>query len=226
MSARRYAVGVRALLLISLAGCTSVGAFQRAETLPLGAMEAAVESHLQLSVGRDSFSTLPMWGVRGRFGLSSFADVTVRFGPAGLEAQPKFMLTTRDAPVVVSLAPSLGGTMLVPNNLFGAGLHLSLPLYVGVALRGGHQVLLVPRVHDALTVVSAGQVGGTVNVLSAGGAVGVAISAGPVDLVPDIGFLVPIATTTWRSDFPAGTALGSARITLQTNFSIALRSKR
>lgn len=217
---------MRVWLLMLASGCTSVGAFQRAETLPRGSMEAAVESHLQATVGRDAFSTLPMWGVRGRFGINDWADISVRFGPSGLEAQPKFMLTSKDANVVLSLAPSVGGTMVVPNNLFGAGLHVSLPLYVGFKLKNGHEVVLVPRLHDALTVLSAGQVGGTVNVVSAGGAVGVVISAGVLDLIPDVGVLVPLATTTWRSDFPAGTAFGSSRIVLQVNLTVALRSKR
>lgn len=216
----------RALLVAIASGCTSVGAFQRAETLPPRAMEASIETSLQLTVGRDTFTSVPMSGVRGRFGLSDRADLTVRLGPIGLEVQPKFMLSARDARVIVSLAPSLGGTFVAPNNLFGGALHVSLPVYVGVALANGHQLVLVPRLHDAVTTLSAGQVGGTVNVLSIGGAVGLALALGKIELVPDVGVLVPLTTTTWRSDLPTGTALGSAKIAVQSNLTFSFRSQR
>lgn len=215
-----------ALVIAWLSGCSSVGAFQRAETLPPRAMEAAVETSLGITAGRDVFTTVPMSGVRGRFGLGERTDVTVRLGPMGLELQPKFMLTPRGSKVIVSLAPSLGGTFVAPNNLFGGALHGSLPAYVGLQLANGHQLLLVPRLHDAITTFSAGNLGGTVNVFSVGGAIGLALALGPVDVVPDLGVLVPVTTTTWRSDLPTGTALGSAKISFQTNLSFAVRSRR
>jgi hypothetical protein len=188
-------------------------------------MEAALEGSLQAMVGKDALSTLPMSGVRGRFGLAERVDLSVRVGPSGLEVQPKFMLTSRDG-VVVSLAPSVGGTFFAPNNLFSGAVHAALPLYVGVPLPRGNQLVVVPRLHDALTTLSAGQVGGTVNVLSVGAAVGVSFAAGPLELLPDVGVLVPVTTTTWRSDLPTGTALGSARITLQSNLTVSFRSRR
>lgn len=222
-----YEAEVRGALVIAwLSGCTSVGAFQRAETLPPGAMEASIESSLGLTVGRDTFTTVPMGGVRGRFGLAERVDLSVRLGPMGLEAQPKIMLTARDGPVVVSLAPSVGGTFVAPNNLFGGALHASLPVYVGVRLSNGHQLVLVPRLHDALTTLSAGSVGGTVNVFSVGGAVGLALAIGQLEIVPDVGVLIPVTTTTWRSDLPTGTALGSAKVTFQSNLTFSFRSRR
>jgi hypothetical protein len=93
-----------------------VGAFQRAETLQPGELEAALEGSTQLAVGRDALTSFPMMGVRARFGLSERVDLSVRVGPMGLEAQPKVRLTAREAPVLVSLSPSLGGSVVAPNR--------------------------------------------------------------------------------------------------------------
>ena len=64
------------------------------------------------------------------------------------------------------------------------------------------------------------------NTFSLGGAVGVAVKVKRFQFIPDLGFLAPLATTTWRSDLPSGTVWGQGRWTFQANVTITLGSVR
>lgn len=208
-----------------LSGCASVGVFQSAETLGRKQWELAAEVSSQAQASHDSLSLYPMGGVAFRYGVHESVDVGARLGPGGFELLSKFMLTSRDG-VVVSVAPSAGGTFWVPSGLVLATGQLSVPVLVGVPLGKRVQLVLAPRVHDSLFVLSAGQAGGTTNTLFAGAAVGVAVKLGRFKVIPDVGFLAPLATTTWRSDLPPGTVWGQGRWTFQGNVTFTLGSAR
>ncbi|MFT3711006.1 MAG: hypothetical protein QM817_25550 [Archangium sp.] len=185
-------------LLLLLNGCASVGVFQSAETLGRKNWELGVELSTQAATSFDSLSVYGLSGVHFRYGISDPIDVGLRVGPAGVEVSSKFMLTPRGNAAIVSLAPSVGGTFSVPSGIaIGTG-QASLPVLIGVPLSQRLQLVLAPKLHDSLFAMSAGQAGGTVNQVFLGGAVGVVIKLGRFKIIPDVGFLAPIATTTWR----------------------------
>ena len=209
---------------MALSGCASVGVFQQAETLGKGRWQLAAELSSQAQAGHDSLSLYPAFGVAFRYGLTDSFDLGAMLGPSGVEAQAKVML--KKSGVIVSLAPLIGGTFNMPNGLiFGTG-QLALPVLIGINLSERVQLIFAPRAHDGLIVLSAGQAGGTVNTFSLGGAVGVSVKVKRFQFIPDVGFLAPIATTTWRSDLPSGTVWGQGRWTFQVNLTVTLGSVR
>lgn len=213
------------LCALALTSCASVGVFQQAETLGKGRWQLGAELSSQAQAGHDSLSLYPAFGVAFRYGITETLDVGAKLGPSGVEAQAKVMLTGKSG-VIVSLAPLLGGTFNMPSGLiFGTG-QAALPVLIGVPLSQRVQLIFAPRIHDGLLVLSAGQAGGTVNTFSLGGAVGVAIKVKRFQFIPDVGFLAPVATTTWRSDLPAGTVWGQGRWTFQANVTVTLGSAR
>ncbi|MDP3153208.1 MAG: hypothetical protein Q8N23_11090 [Archangium sp.] len=213
------------LWALAVTGCASVGVFQQPETLGKGHWQAAAELSSQAQASTDSLSLYPAFGVAFRYGLTETIDVGAKIGPSGLEAQGKFMLTPREG-VVISLAPLLGGTFNMPSGLLFGTAQAALPVLIGVPLSKRVQLVFAPRLHDGLIVLSAGQAGGTVNTFSLGGAVGVAVKVKRFQFIPDVGFLAPIATTTWRSDLPSGTVWGQGRWTFQANVTVTLGSVR
>ena len=211
-----------ASLVVLLSGCASVGVFQQAETLGRKQWELGVELSSQAQTSFDSLSLYPLSAVVFRYGLAEAVDVGVRVGPAGVEATSKFMFTPRAGQVHVSLAPSVGGTFSVPSGIaIGTG-QASVPLLIGVDVGERAQLIFAPKVHDSLFAMSAGQAGGTVNLVFLGAAVGVALKFGRFKVIPDLGFLAPVATTTWRSDLPPGTRWFYGRWTFQANVSVSL----
>lgn len=224
---RHYgSVRAAALILFMCSGCASVGVFQSAQTLGRKNWELGVELSSQAQTSFDSLSLYPLSAVQFRYGVAEAVDVGIRVGPAGLEATSKFMFTQRGAPVHVSLAPSVGGTFWVPSGIaLGTG-QASLPLLIGVDVSERAELIFAPKVHDSLFAMSAGQAGGTVNQLFLGAAVGVALKFGRFKVIPDFGFLAPVATTTWRSDLPPGTAWFYGRWTFQANVSVSLGRAR
>jgi hypothetical protein len=211
-----------AALALALSGCASVGVFQSAETLGRKNWELGVELSSQAATSFDSLSLYPLSGVHFRYGVAEPVDLGLRVGPAGVEVSSKFMLTARHNAVIVSLAPSLGGTFSVPSGIaIGTG-QASLPVLIGVPLSQQLQLVLAPKLHDSVFAMSAGQAGGTVNQVFLGGAVGLVIRLSRFKIIPDLGFLAPIATTTWRSDLPPGTAWFQGRWTFQFNVTLTL----
>lgn len=221
-------LGLRWLLLgapLLLAACASVGVLQSPETLGQGRWEVSAELSSQALANVDSLSLYPMFAVAGRYGLTERVDVGAKVGPSGVEAQTKVMLTSRNG-IVVSVAPLVAGTLSLPQGLFLSTAQVAVPVLIGVPLSQHVQLVFAPRVHDSLFVLSAGQAGATVNTFLLGGAAGLVLRLGRIKILPDIGFLAPIATTTWRSDLPAGTAWTQGRWTFQGNLTVAWGSAR
>lgn len=210
---------------LALSTCASVGVFQSPETLGKGRWEVSAELSAQAQAHLDSLALYPTFALSGRYGLGDSVDLGARIGPSGLEAQTKVMLTSRGG-TVVSLAPSIGGAFSWPQGLFLSTAQATLPVLIGLPLNQQLQLVFAPRLHDSLFILSAGQSGATVNTLWVGGAIGVVMLSGRVKLIPDIGFLAPLATTTWRSDLPPGTAWTQGRWTFQGNLTFALGSSR
>lgn len=206
-------------------GCASVGVFQSADTLGRGRWELAAEVSSQAQASTDSLSLYPAVGVAARVGVSEAVDVGARLGPSGFEGLVKVMLTPRGG-TVVSLAPTVGGTFSAPSGLILGTAQAALPVLIGVPLSPRVQLVFAPRLHDSLFVLSAGQAGGTVNTFSLGAAVGLVVRLRRFKLIPDVGFLAPIATTTWRSDLPTGTAWVQGRWTFQLNLTFTVGSTR
>lgn len=214
---------VRALALSSLVltGCASVGVFQSAETLGKKNWEVAVELSSQGQANFDSLSLYPMSAVSFRYGVVDRLDLGLRGGPAGVEVMSKVMLTNREG-IHVSLAPSVGGTFSLPGGIAVGTTQVSLPVLIGIPLGKRVQLVLAPKVHDSVFLMSAGQAGGTVNTVFLGTGVGVVVRLGRFKIIPDVGFLAPLATTTWRSDLPAGTVWGQGRWVFQGNLTFTL----
>ena len=212
------------LLFFALTSCASVGVFQQAETLGKGRWQLAAELSSQAQASEDSLSLYPAAGVAFRYGLTDAFDIGAKIGPSGLEAQAKVML--KQDGVIVSLAPLIGGTFSMPNGLIFGTAQAALPVLIGINLSERVQLIFAPRLHDGLVVLSAGQAGGTVNTFSLGGAAGVSVKVKRFQFIPDVGFLAPVATTTWRSDLPPGTAWVQGRWTFQVNFTVTMRSVR
>lgn len=220
---------MRWLALCSLVstGCASVGVFQSADTLGRKNWEVGVELSSQAQSSFDSLSLYPLSALTFRYGVHDRVDVGARVGPAGVELASKVMLTPRSSSgVIVSLAPSVGGTFSIPSGIaIGTG-QASLPVLIGVPLSEKVQLVFAPKVHDSLFAMNAGQAGGTVNQVFLGGAFGVVLHLKRFKVIPDIGFLAPIATTTWRSDLPAGTAWFHGRWIFQFNLSLSIGRSR
>jgi hypothetical protein len=206
-----------------LSGCASLGVFQPAETLGRKNWDLAVELSSQAQTSFDSLSLYPMSAVSFRYGVAEGVDLGLRFGPGGVEVLSKFMLTSRGAPVIVSVAPSVAGTFSVPAGIVIGSSQVSLPVLIGIPLGERLELVLAPKVHDSVFGLGAGQAGGVVNQLFVGGAVGVVVRLGRFKIIPDVGFLGPaLATTTWRSDLPPGTAWAQGRWTFQANVTVTL----
>jgi len=213
------------LLMVFGSGCASVGLFQSPETLGRKNWELAAEltSQAQANLAPpDALSVYPMGAVAFRYGLVDRVDLGVKYGPGGFELGTKVMLTGREG-VVVSIAPSVAGTLWVPSGLLVGTAQVSVPVFIGVPLSQRVQLVFAPRVHDSVYGLNAGQAGGTLNMLMLGGAVGVVVRLGRFKIIPDVGVLgPPLATTTWRSDLPTGTVWGQGKWTFQFNVTLTL----
>lgn len=218
----RGRTAVRWAFLLVLNGCASVSILQSAETVGRGRWEVAAEVSSQAQVGTDSLSLYPMGGIAGRYGVTDAFDVGARIGPSGTELNAKVMLTPRTGGAIVSIAPLVAGTFWIPGGVRLGTAQAAIPVLIGIPLSPRLELILAPRVHDSLFFLEAGQAGATVNTFFAGLAVGVAVQLGRFKIIPDVGFLAPLATTTWRYDLPSGTVWGQSRWTAQASVAVIL----
>ncbi len=210
----------RAGLLLVLCGCANVGALQRPNTVGAGKGELALEVSEQALFNRDTVQAYPMAGVAGRYGVTDQLDLGGRVGPSGFELQAKVMLDAHDSPYPLSLAPSAGMTVLDTGGVALRFYNFALPVLLGVPLPRGHQLVLSPRLADALSDISAGSAHGLINVLSVGLSVGVALHVWQLWLIPELGVQAPLLSSADRSDVSGGTTFGGARATAQGNFTV------
>jgi hypothetical protein len=197
-----------------------VSALQRPNTCGQGNGELALELSEQTLFNKDSFTAFPTVGIAGRYGVTDRFDMGGRIGPSGFELQAKVMLDHPQSAYPVSLAPSAGLTVLDTGGVALRFYTFALPLLIGVPLPKGHQLIFAPRLADQLSDISAGTAGGLINVLSAGGSIGVAFHVWHLWLLPELGIQAPVLSTAIRTDVSGGSTFGGARATAQGSFTV------
>lgn len=175
------------------AGCATVGNFQRAETLGKGGWEVGIESSAYTLSNPDGSLVVPMLAVSVRAGATPRLDLGGRIGSGGAEIQGKVQLTKPrgEGPVIVSLAPSVGGSGFgFAGNSVGI-VYEQLPVLIGVPL-GDHELTFSPKVWVGSAFTGGEELSGTATRLSPGGGVGFAWRATrKLTLVPEISVLAP-----------------------------------
>lgn len=141
-------------IALGLTGCASLSSVQSADTLGAGRVQVALEPKVQ-AAGRlrpARGAAYPHLDVAVRWGVTERVDVGFRVGQSLLELQAKLLLTTPGAPgPLVSVAPSVGGFLLVGDGWAGPALTLAVPLLVGLPVGGG-ELVLGPRLQQWLAV--------------------------------------------------------------------------
>lgn len=180
---------MRALPLVLITACASVGGVQTAETVGKGNLQIGVEPGIQLAGGRPGLQVYPHLDAAVRFGVTEVLDVGLRAGWSFLEAQAKWLLTARDSKVLVSVAPTVGGVVLTSGANLGGILSASTPLLIGIPV-GAHQLVLGPR-SQQFVFISAGAT--PVYLLTVGGSVGFALRfSDSLTLLPELAAVWPL----------------------------------
>lgn len=182
-----------AAFLFVLSGCVALSSVQPADTLGRGRLQVALEPGLSASVSRAPVLPQPVMDVSLRFGALERLDLGARLGQSGLEVSTKVMLTPRRWPLLVSIAPALGGTVLLAGDtpaVVGQSFSAALPLLLGVRL-GAHQLVVGPRA-QVLVVVSNDASQPPLRALLIGGSLGVALRVSrAVTVLPELA-VVPV----------------------------------
>ncbi|MBM4778999.1 MAG: hypothetical protein GQE15_14940 [Archangiaceae bacterium] len=198
----RRVPSLRGLFLVFCAvqwqGCAAIGSTQTADTVGAGRLQVGVEPGVTALLPRTSTQTsslTPLIDVSVRYGAAERLDLGVRAGQSGLGLETKVMLTPREWPVLVSLAPALTATLAPsgePVSIAGSLFSAALPLLIGVRL-GPHQVVLGPRAQGFVFLPTDGA-RLPFRALMAGGSLGVALRLSrAVAVMPELALLMPLA---------------------------------
>lgn len=181
---------LRALPLVLITACASVGGVQTAETVGKGHLQIGVEPGIQLVGGRPGVQIYPHLDAAVRFGVTDDLDVGLRAGWSFLEAQAKWLLTDRGpGKVLVSVAPTVGGVVLTSSVNLGGILSASTPLLIGIPV-GVHQLVLGARSQHFVFISATGT---PVYLLTAGGSVGFALRfSDTLTLLPELAAVWPL----------------------------------
>ncbi len=199
------------------AGCATVGTVQTARPIERGTMQVGLEPGLWRVQDR---GWVPTANVSARYGVARRWDVGARFGAGGLGVSTKIALTDpRDERVVVSLAPMVGGFGMGVVGLRSRSMHAQVPLVVGVGMRGGHELVLAPKLTAWMLTGQAGIRRSRSTVFGAGGTMGLSLRVSPgVRILPEIGMVQPIVGRAdarilfWNVDVGAGVPIYQATI--------------
>ncbi|MDP2306676.1 MAG: hypothetical protein Q8P18_11695 [Pseudomonadota bacterium] len=197
-------------------GCATIGTVQTARPIDPGTVQVGLEPGMS---GTQDRGWVPTANVMARYGITRHLDLGVRFGAGGLGLTGKLALTDPwDDRVALSVAPMVGGFGL---GLLGEGRrshYWQVPLIVGVGFRGGHELVLAPKVTGWAMSGGAGQARGR-SVLGVGGTVGLALRVYPgVRILPEIGMVQPLfgrasgKVLLWRVDTRAGVPIYQATV--------------
>ncbi|MBL8918975.1 MAG: hypothetical protein JNJ54_08970 [Myxococcaceae bacterium] len=172
-----------------LSGCVALSSVQPADTLGRGRLQVGIEPGLSAAVTpRAPLLPQPVMDVSLRFGALERLDLGARLGQSGLEVSTKVMLTPRRSPVLVSVAPALGGTVLLAGDtpaVVGQSFSAALPLLLGLRL-GPHQLVLGPRA-QLMVVVASDPNQPALRALLVGGSLGVALHVSrAVTVLPEL----------------------------------------
>lgn len=193
-------------LTTALAGCVSLSSVQTADTLGAGRIQVGIEPGVTGVASSQRVLPHPLADVSVRYGAFERLDLGARLGQSGLELQLKWMATPRGWPVLLSLAPFVGGNLIVEGGagrrpaLGGPSFTAGLPLLVGVRL-GAHQLVLGPRV-QLIAPVSNDPADPTMRFVLVGGSIGVALRVSrAVAVLPELAVLHAVYRT---AAFPDG----------------------
>ena len=211
---------MRWLLLLLCSGCASIGAMQSADTLGQGKMQVALEVSEQASVSRDTLTVYPMFGTAVRIGVFDWLDVGIRVGPSGGELQPKYRFTKRGSPLIISVAPSFGVSILDTNGITLRFYNIGVPVLFGIPIEGGHQLVLSARFNDTIAYESAGSARGLLNLMTGSLSAGFAARVWRFLIMPELAVGLPLWTTSDRYDVEGGVTFGAGRATVQLNMTV------
>ena len=206
--------------ILLCSGCASIGAMQSADTLGQGKMQVALELSEQANVSRDTLTLYPMFGTAVRVGLFDWLDIGVRVGPSGGEFQPKYRFTPRGSPLIISVAPSFGVSILDTNGITLRFYNIGVPLLFGIPFAGGHELVLSARFNDQIAYESAGSARGLLNLMTGSLSAGFAARIWRMKVMPEVAVGVPLWTLSDRYDVEGGTTFGAGRITVQLNLTV------
>ncbi|MBN1204890.1 MAG: hypothetical protein JXB05_08195 [Myxococcaceae bacterium] len=192
----------RASLLLVVAalttGCASMGAMQRADTLPPGSYQVLVETSVQNAVGRDLGDgerlSWPYLAVHYRRGLTERVEWSVGAALLSLKAGLKVRLNDPlDQGFALSVAPEVGGAIFGEREQQDGLITASLPLLLGWRAGGRGQWVLGPRVQYVRTFPASASSVKPFELFAAGASFGVALPVSrDFGLMPEVSVLSPI----------------------------------
>lgn len=211
---------MRWLPLLLCSGCASLGAMQTADTLGQGKMQVGIELSEQASFSRDTLTVYPLFGTSVRIGVFDWLDMGIRVGPTGGELQPKYRFTPRGSPLTISIAPSFGVAILDTNGITLRFYNIGVPVFFGVPVAGGHELVFSARFNDTIAYESAGSARGLLNLMTGSISAGFAARVWRLLIMPELAVGAPLWTTSERYDVEGGAVFGAGRMTVQLNLAV------
>jgi hypothetical protein len=186
------------LLIMALTtGCASMGAMQRADTLPPGKYQVLVETSVQNAVGRDlgdgERTSWPYLAVHYRRGLSERVEWNVGASLLSVKAGLKVRLNDpMDRDYAVSVAPEVGGAVFGEGDNRDGLVAATLPVLFGWRVGERGQWVLGPRVQYVRTFPSAASSVRPFELFAAGASFGVAVPLSrDFGVMPEVSVLTP-----------------------------------
>jgi hypothetical protein len=175
------------MIALFLLACATIGTLQRAQTVGAGDFEWAIEPGYWGASSEGTGVYLPYGNIAARWGLTERVDIGGRVGFAGTEFLAKARLTPEDSPVVVAVAPTVGGLFAGGGGIINA----QVPLIVDVPI-GENALVLAPKV-STMTAAAGGEYA---TLWSAGASVGYALRLNDtVTVLPEYARVWPVAGT-------------------------------
>lgn len=194
-----------------LSGCASVSTMGLARTLNQGAVQGWVAPEGGGVVALTGASTVagstgvgyPLLEGGIRVGVTDHFELGARLGLSGigLEGKIGFLRSpTMDTGINLSLNPGVTYVGFGAGPAFLGTLTFHLPVLIGIDF-GGHELVLGPRFIDQLVFAGVSGTGSAtssagINVIYAGGSVGVALKVGSsLRILPEVSIGVPLVIT-------------------------------
>ena len=185
----------RALPLLLLIACATVGGVQTANTAGQGTLQIAAEPGLQVLAGKPAIQLYPHFDVAVRYGFTDRLDLGLRAGWSFLETQGKYQLTgPANKKFVVSLAPTVGGVVQTSTgvDVLGAVLTASTPVLFGIGA-GVHQLVLGVRSQHFIFIGNGAPLNMPTYLLAVGGSIGFALRfSDALTLLPELAAVWPV----------------------------------
>lgn len=199
----RFMHGLLRFLLVAvagglLAGCASMGAMQRADTLSPGKSQILVETSVQAAVGKDlgggNNTRWPYLAVHYRRGMSERLELGAGASLLSVKGSLKLRLNDpADKDFAVSVAPEVGGAVFGEEGNRSGIFAASLPLLFGWRVGQKGQVVLGPRAQYLRTFPEPDSPRSTFDIFAVGSSLGVVLPMwGNFTLLPEVSVLSPI----------------------------------